>query len=115
MEVSNACETTRHPRIPFHQSVVQQPLKCFSNILQQALQVDTNTCTKVLIYLRSICYCNMRVFDFLGLPEHKLAKYKKLNSGSYTPISDLLRQRLSEYFQPHNYRLEEYLGMKFNW
>ncbi|MCL2932641.1 MAG: sulfotransferase family protein, partial [Trichodesmium sp. MAG_R03] len=56
-----------------------------------------------------------QVFDFLGLPEHKLAKYKKLNSGSYTPISDLLRQRLSEYFQPHNYRLEEYLGMKFNW
>ena len=56
-----------------------------------------------------------QVFDFLGLPEHKLAKYKKLNSGSYTPISDLLRQRLSEYFQPHNQRLEEYLGIKFNW
>ncbi|MCL2924952.1 MAG: tetratricopeptide repeat protein [Trichodesmium sp. MAG_R04] len=56
-----------------------------------------------------------QVFDFLGLPEHKLAKYKKLNSGSYTPISDLLRQRLSEYFQSHNQRLEEYLGMKFNW
>ena len=56
-----------------------------------------------------------QVFDFLGLPEHKLAKYKKLNSGSYTPISDLLRQRLSKYFQPHNQRLEEYLGIKFNW
>ncbi|MEB3341853.1 tetratricopeptide repeat protein [Okeania sp.] len=56
-----------------------------------------------------------QVFNFLGLPEHKLAKYKKLNSGSYAPISDLLRQRLSEYFQPHNQRLEEYLGMKFNW
>ncbi|NES75938.1 MULTISPECIES: sulfotransferase domain-containing protein [Okeania] len=56
-----------------------------------------------------------QVFDFLGLPEHKLPKYKKLNSGSYAPISDLLRQQLSEYFQPHNQRLEEYLGMKFNW
>ncbi|NET17111.1 MAG: sulfotransferase domain-containing protein, partial [Okeania sp. SIO1H6] len=56
-----------------------------------------------------------QVFDFLGLPEHQLPKYKKLNSGSYAPISDLLRQQLSEYFQPHNQRLEEYLGMKFNW
>ncbi|NEQ73263.1 MAG: tetratricopeptide repeat protein [Okeania sp. SIO2C9] len=56
-----------------------------------------------------------QVFDFLGLPEHKLPKYKKLNSGSYAPISDLLRQKLSEYFQPHNQRLEKYLGMKFNW
>ncbi|NES05441.1 MAG: tetratricopeptide repeat protein [Okeania sp. SIO2F4] len=56
-----------------------------------------------------------QVFEFLGLPEYQLAKYKKLNSGSYAPISDLLRQKLSEYFQPHNQRLEEYLGMKFNW
>ncbi|NEQ36422.1 MAG: tetratricopeptide repeat protein [Okeania sp. SIO3I5] len=56
-----------------------------------------------------------QVFNFLGLPEYKLAKYKKLNSGSYAPISDLLRQRLSEYFQLHNQRLEEYLEMKFNW
>ena len=56
-----------------------------------------------------------QVFEFLGLPEYQLAKYKKLNSGSYAPISDLLRRRLSEYFQPHNQRLEEYLGMKFNW
>ncbi len=56
-----------------------------------------------------------QVFNFFGLPEHKLAKYNKLNSGYYAPISDLLRQRLSEYFQPHNQRLEEYLGMKFNW
>ncbi|NEP91018.1 MAG: tetratricopeptide repeat protein [Okeania sp. SIO2C2] len=56
-----------------------------------------------------------QVFGFLGLPQHQLPKYKKLNSGSYAPISDLLRQRLSEYFQPHNQRLEKYLGMKFNW
>ncbi len=60
-------------------------------------------------------YVMKQVFNFLGLPEYKLAKYKKLNSGSYAPISDLFRQRLSEYFQPHNQRLEEYLGMKFNW
>lgn len=56
-----------------------------------------------------------QVFDFLGLPEHQLPIYKKLNSGSYAPISDSLRQRLSAYFQPHNQRLEQYLGIQFNW
>ena len=56
-----------------------------------------------------------QVFHFLGLPEYQLPKYKKLNSGYYKPISKFFRQRLNEYFQPHNQRLEEYLGIKFNW
>ncbi|MGB3514022.1 MAG: tetratricopeptide repeat protein, partial [Microcoleaceae cyanobacterium] len=48
-----------------------------------------------------------QVFDFLNLPEHQLSEYRKLNSGYYSPISDEMRQKLSEYFQPHNQRLEE--------
>ena len=56
-----------------------------------------------------------QVFEFLGLPEHQLPEYRKLNPGHYSPISDEMRQKLSEYFQPHNQRLEEYLGMEFNW
>ncbi|MGB3514019.1 MAG: tetratricopeptide repeat protein, partial [Microcoleaceae cyanobacterium] len=56
-----------------------------------------------------------QIFDFLGLPEYQLPKYKKLNSGYYTPINESFRQRLNEYFQPHNQRLEEYLGRQFNW
>ena len=56
-----------------------------------------------------------KVFKFLGLPEHKLPEYRKLNPGHYSPISDDMRQKLSEYFQPHNQRLEEYLGMQFDW
>ncbi|MDJ0518700.1 MAG: tetratricopeptide repeat protein, partial [Trichodesmium sp. MO_231.B1] len=56
-----------------------------------------------------------QVFYFLGLPEHQLQKYRKLNAGYYQPINQSVRQRLSEYFQPHNHRLEEYLGIKFNW
>ncbi|MDJ0555732.1 MAG: tetratricopeptide repeat protein [Microcoleaceae cyanobacterium MO_207.B10] len=55
------------------------------------------------------------VFEFLGLPEHQLSEYRKLNSGYYSPISDAMRQKLSKYFQPHNQRLEEYLGIKFDW
>ncbi|KEI65119.1 hypothetical protein A19Y_8007 (plasmid) [Planktothrix agardhii NIVA-CYA 126/8] len=26
-----------------------------------------------------------------------------------------MRQTLAEFFRPHNQKLEEYLGMKFNW
>ena len=62
-----------------------------------------------------------QVFDFLGLPEHQHSDYsgdspsKKYNSGSYDSISDDLRDRLSEFFRPHNQQLEELLSMKFNW
>ncbi len=56
-----------------------------------------------------------QVFEFLGLPEHQLPEYRKLNPGSYSPISDGMRQKLSAYFQPHNQRLEEDLEIQFNW
>lgn len=55
------------------------------------------------------------VFEFLGLPEHQLPEYRKLNPGHYSPINDEMRQKLSEYFQPYNQRLEKYLGIEFNW
>jgi len=56
-----------------------------------------------------------QVFNFLGLPDYQIQDYPKLNAGSYASISKSLRQKLNDYFQPHNQRLEEYLGMKFNW
>ncbi len=56
-----------------------------------------------------------RVFAFLGLPNHPLANYQKVNVGSYTAIDRDLRASLGKYFQPYNQQLEEYLGIKFNW
>ena len=56
-----------------------------------------------------------QVFDFLDLPEHKLSEYKKLNPGYYQPIDESTRQILSDFFQPHNQKLEKFLGIKFNW
>ena len=62
-----------------------------------------------------------QVFDFLGLPQHYHRDYsgnspsKKYNSGSYDSISDDLRHTLSEFFRPHNQKLEELLSMEFNW
>lgn len=56
-----------------------------------------------------------QVFDFLELSDYKLSNYPKWNTGSYSRISGDLRQSLSDFFQPHNQKLEEYLDIKFNW
>jgi len=56
-----------------------------------------------------------QVHDFLGLPNCTLEKYPKVNAGSYSEIDSSLRQTLVEYFAPYNQKLEQYLGMKFNW
>jgi hypothetical protein len=55
------------------------------------------------------------VFDFLGLTKHESTHYKKHNSGLYVPIEDNLRQSLTEYFKPHNQKLEQYLDQSFDW
>ena len=56
-----------------------------------------------------------QVFNFLDLPDYQIQDYPKFNAGSYASISKSLRQKLNDYFQSHNQRLEEYLGMKFGW
>ncbi len=56
-----------------------------------------------------------KVFDFLDIPNYQLLEYKHYFPGSYPPINVDLRCQVSEFFQPHNQKLEEYLGMKFNW
>ncbi|MGD1713242.1 sulfotransferase domain-containing protein [Dapis sp. BLCC M172] len=55
------------------------------------------------------------VFEFLGLPNHQVKNNRKYNERSYQPIDEKMRSTLAEYFQPYNQRLEEYLGVKFNW
>ena len=56
-----------------------------------------------------------QVFNFLDLPDYQIQDYPKFNAGSYASISKSLRQKLNDYFQSHNQRLEEYLGIKFGW
>ncbi|MEM8830775.1 MAG: tetratricopeptide repeat protein [Cyanobacteria bacterium P01_G01_bin.19] len=55
------------------------------------------------------------VHEFLGLPEHTLEQYPKVNAGTYNEIDSSLRATLIEYFAPYNQELEKYLGMKFDW
>ncbi|MEB3342411.1 tetratricopeptide repeat protein [Okeania sp.] len=56
-----------------------------------------------------------QVLNFLDLPEYELLEYKNYNPGNYSEIEPLMRKELSDYFRVHNQRLEEYLGIKFNW
>ncbi len=56
-----------------------------------------------------------QVHRFLNLPDYQLTEYRNYNPGSYSLISDKLRQQLVEFFRPYNQQLEEYLGIKFNW
>ena len=56
-----------------------------------------------------------QVLEFLDLPEYQLPEYQNANPGSYQPVSDSMREWLSDYFRPYNQQLEEYLGTKFDW
>lgn len=56
-----------------------------------------------------------RCFKFLGLPDYRLPEYRNFHPNSYPAIDESIRQTLADYFQPHNQKLEEYLGMEFNW
>ena len=56
-----------------------------------------------------------RVLDFLALPHWAPETYSIPNKREYTGLDPLLRQRLDEYFEPHNQRLYQYLGVDLGW
>jgi len=56
-----------------------------------------------------------QVLDFLQLPHYQLSEYGKFNSADYPGVDEDIRQQLKAYFLGHNRRLEEYLGVEFNW
>jgi hypothetical protein len=57
-----------------------------------------------------------RILDFLGLPDWKPETLEARNEGTYSRDMDPeTRRQLEEYFEPHNQRLYEYLGVNFGW
>lgn len=57
-----------------------------------------------------------QVFNFIELPEHTAMQYSPRNVGHYPSNIDCkLIERLTNFYKPHNQKLEEYLGRKFNW
>ena len=56
-----------------------------------------------------------KVLQFLGLPGWQPKDFKKANVGSYQKMNSATRNRLLNYFEPHNHKLYEYLGINFGW
>jgi hypothetical protein len=57
--------------------------------------------------------------DYLGLPDWKpepsVLQMSPKRQNRYPGINPATRRRLEEYFEPHNRRLYEYLGVDFGW
>lgn len=57
-----------------------------------------------------------QVFEFLGVQDYQHIQFIPKNKGTYSDQIDKgLLSRLYDFYQPHNYRLEELLGRKFDW
>jgi len=58
-----------------------------------------------------------QVLTFLDIPEigMKEQSYKQYNNTTYSSMDTALRKRLVEYFEPHNARLYDFLGIDFGW
>ena len=60
-----------------------------------------------------------RILDFLDLPDWEPGASElsdKVNKGRYEQGMDpAIRRRLEDFFEPHNQRLYEYLGVDFGW
>ena len=60
--------------------------------------------------------CYAQVLDFLGLSPHELESFPVLYQGIYEdPMRPETRERLIEYYRPHNEELFELLGVRFEW
>ena len=58
-----------------------------------------------------------QVLSFLDIPESEMKEqsYKQYNNTTYSSMDSVLRKRLVEYFEPHNARLYDFLGIDFGW
>jgi len=56
-----------------------------------------------------------QVLDVLGLPAWQPRKFPRFNSAEYAGMDPAVRQRLIDYFAPHNQRLYDLLGRDFEW
>lgn len=52
---------------------------------------------------------------FLGVSDYKLQGYRRYQSAEYAGMDSAVRQRLREYFAPHNQRLYKFLGTELSW
>jgi len=56
-----------------------------------------------------------RTLGFLGLPPIDSVRLEARNTRRYEPLAPATAERLDEYFQPYNRRLEALLGLPMGW
>ena len=57
-----------------------------------------------------------QTFEFLGVPDAQQINYIRKSEKPYSSVIDEgLIYRLYDFYQPHNQKLEEFLGRKFDW
>jgi tetratricopeptide (TPR) repeat protein len=56
-----------------------------------------------------------KVYQFLDVEDYTASFELRHNVGTYSSVNQDIYNQLSEFYQPYNQRLEELLGMKFNW
>jgi hypothetical protein len=66
-------------------------------------------------YAREPARIYSEVLDFLGLEPCELARHDKLHGFEYEAQPARTRNRLLEYFAPHNERLFALLGRRYDW
>jgi hypothetical protein len=67
-------------------------------------------------FFREPAAVTAEVHAFLGLRPHRLEHYKPFLQGKYErDMNPAVRKRLANYFAPHNARLYEWLGSRFDW
>jgi len=67
-------------------------------------------------FLRNTREIYQQVLEFLGLPKWPLGEYALYKKRKYKEKMDQdLRKKLGGYFRPHNERLYELIGRKFDW
>ncbi len=55
------------------------------------------------------------VHRFIGVEETEIPTKKRYNVGNYKAMPQALREELIDFFKPHNQRLSELLGIRFDW
>ena len=56
-----------------------------------------------------------QVFDYLNVPNFEISDIERQNVGEYKKLDKSTRKFLVDYYRPHNERLFELLGKKFEW
>ena len=56
-----------------------------------------------------------QVFNFLNVSDYDIRDISQVNVGKYPTIDQSVREKLIEFYKPHNNKLNKLLGTNFNW